>query len=138
VTFSETMRPPPALAITVKDPSGAVVDGTTAFNAGTLTATFKPSGPLELSTTYTATVVGSDLAGNPVSAPPTWSFSTSTCPCSLWTDTTTPAVASENDPHAVELGLHFSASRRLPERNPLLQGRGQHRDTYRPHLAGQR
>ncbi|HEY5156050.1 MAG TPA: DUF4082 domain-containing protein, partial [Acidimicrobiales bacterium] len=31
------------------------------------------------------------------------------CPCSLWNDTATPAVVSENDASAVELGVRFTA-----------------------------
>ena len=65
--------------------------------------------------TYTATLQGGsqgvkDIAGNPLAANVTWSFTTTApmaCPCSLWNDTTTPAVAAANDTSAVELGVKF-------------------------------
>jgi hypothetical protein len=51
-------------------PSSVVVDG-----PGT-TATLTPSSLLAASTSYTASVSASDLAGNAMSAPVTWSFTT--------------------------------------------------------------
>jgi len=55
-----------------------------------------------------ATVAGvQDLSGNPQATPVTWNLSTPTCPCSFWTDMTLPAVASQADSQAVEVGMHF-------------------------------
>ena len=67
---------------------------------------------LATSTTYTATVSGAkDLAGNAMSAPVTWSFTTAASvangPYSVWTDPTVPGTAAANDSNAVELGMKF-------------------------------
>ena len=62
---------------------------------------------------YTATVKGgaagvTDVAGNPLTANMTWTFTIGGCPCSFWTTSTTPG-AVDSDPNAVELGLKFTA-----------------------------
>ena len=50
---------------------------TVTYNSATGTATLTPNSPLTGSTTYTATVSGAeDLAGNPMAAPVSWSFTT--------------------------------------------------------------
>ncbi len=52
-----------------RDPANNLVAGTTAYDAGTQTATFTPSAALAASTTYTATVSGAaDAAGNVMDA----------------------------------------------------------------------
>jgi hypothetical protein len=40
-------------------------------------------------------------------APVSWSFSTPSCPCSIWDGSTTPAVAATSETQAVELGVKF-------------------------------
>jgi Domain of unknown function (DUF4082) len=72
--------------------------------------------PLAAGTTYTASVAGeTDIAGNTQTQTTTWTFTTAhgpnppgVCPCSLWDDTFVPAVISENDAHAIELGVQFT------------------------------
>ncbi|MBI4492659.1 MAG: DUF4082 domain-containing protein [Chloroflexi bacterium] len=106
-TFSEPVASA-SISFTLRDPGNAVVPAAVTYDSATQTATLKPSSPLALSATYTATVSGAtDLAGNVMAAPATWSFSTPTCPCSLWSNAATPAVASANDPNAAELGVKF-------------------------------
>jgi hypothetical protein len=105
------------ISFTVKDASNNTVAGTVSYNGTSNTATFTPSTALANSTTYTATVSGAkDLAGNTQSAPVSWSFTTAApsgppgvCPCTLWPSSAAPTVPTENDPHAVELGVRFSA-----------------------------
>jgi hypothetical protein len=74
---------------------GALVAATIGYDSGTRTATLTPNAALAGATTYTATVKGGptdprvkDLAGNPLAASTTWSFTT-TIP-----DTTAPTVSS--------------------------------------------
>jgi PKD repeat protein len=57
---------------------GSAVSGTVTYNPATYTATFTPDANLEYDHTYTATLSTAitDLAGNPLAAPYTWSFTT--------------------------------------------------------------
>ena len=102
--------------------SNTLVPATVAYNASTNTATLTPSSALANGATYTATVKGGatdprvkDLAGNALAANVTWSFTTTTaagptCPCSLWSNTTTPTVTSDPDTAATEVGVKFQAA----------------------------
>jgi hypothetical protein len=102
VTFSEVMDPttlsePGAFTITL---DGVSVTGTVA-NSG-INATFTPDELLAENSLYTATVGANvtDLAGNPLGAAYTWSFTTGTA-----ADTTAPEVSStipsDNQPGVV-------------------------------------
>ena len=69
----------------------ASVSGTVTYSSGTNTATFTPSASLAVGHTFTATVKGgaggvTDLAGNPLAADVSWSFTTAA------PDTTPPTV----------------------------------------------
>ncbi|MFF5075981.1 DUF4082 domain-containing protein [Actinoplanes sp. NPDC000266] len=75
-TFNE---PVSAVAMSLTGPSGAVT-GTTAYDAGSTTATFTPSATLAYSTSYTVSVSDArDAAGN-VMTPVTWTFTTGAAP----------------------------------------------------------
>ncbi len=80
--FAEDMDPATVngTTVVVRDPSGVSVMGTVLYVP--TSATFTPSGPLAWLTTYTATVTTGvkDLAGNPLSAPVSWSFTTAPPP----------------------------------------------------------
>ncbi|SMC92423.1 Ig-like domain-containing protein [Kibdelosporangium aridum] len=108
ISFDEPLAPA-SLQFSLTGPSGSV-PGTYALSADGKTATFTPNQPLSSGTTYTAQVRASDNAGNSIPNPPySWSFTTgnprpATCPCTIWDDFATPAVAAVNDPAAVELG----------------------------------
>ncbi|MEU9350516.1 DUF4082 domain-containing protein [Streptomyces griseoloalbus] len=104
------------LTFTVKDPSGTTVPGTATVPAADK-VTFTPSGQLSLHTTYTASVQASDVWGNTMTEPVTWSFTTSptpppvTCPCTLWSPSTVPDVTDmTSDTNSVELGTRFTSS----------------------------
>ncbi|MEU2052206.1 DUF4082 domain-containing protein [Streptomyces bungoensis] len=104
------------LTFTVKDPGGSTVPGTWTLPSSNK-ATFTPSTELELHTAYTASVQASDLWGNAMADPVTWSFTTSstppavTCPCTLWPSSTVPATADmTGDTNSVELGTRFTSS----------------------------
>ena len=105
------------LAFTLKDAAGNTVPGTATVTGGSNQAVFTPSSQLALNTTYTASVQVDDLWGNSMTAPTTWSFTTSatppaiSCPCGLWSSTTTPATADEtNDSNSLELGTRFQSA----------------------------
>ena len=102
-----------SIAFTLKTSSGASVAGTVSYNSTTLTATFTPTAALASSTTYTASVSASDTAGNAMTAPSTWSFTTAgsgACPCTLFATNATPTTADSGDPSAVNLGVRFVPS----------------------------
>lgn len=76
-TFSEPMD-----SATINQTSftleGSSVSGTVTYDPATYTATFNPDAALAYNYTYTATLSTAitDLAGNPLAAPYTWSFTT--------------------------------------------------------------
>jgi formylglycine-generating enzyme required for sulfatase activity len=80
-TFSEVMdgRTFTASSFTLAGPGGAVA-GDVHYEDTWETWRFVPTAPLTPSATYTATIAGTvtDLAGNPLGADVTWSFTTST------------------------------------------------------------
>ncbi|MFD4871804.1 DUF4082 domain-containing protein [Streptomyces sp. NPDC058420] len=105
-----------SLTFTVKDPDGTTVPGAVTLPASNK-ATFTPSTELELNTTYTASVQASDLWGNAMTAPVTWTFHTSstppavTCPCTLWSASAVPATTDvTGDANSLELGTRFKSS----------------------------
>jgi hypothetical protein len=99
-----------SIQFSLAGPNGSAVTGSVSYNATTYTATFTPSGPLAGNATYTATVSGAtDSSGHSMTSPFTWSFTTVTCPCSLFAANATPTVVSSGDTNAVELGMKFSA-----------------------------
>ncbi|HZJ28081.1 MAG TPA: DUF4082 domain-containing protein [Acidimicrobiia bacterium] len=76
-TFSEPVQPATiSFSLTT---GGSSVAGAQAYSAGTNTVSFTPSAVLSTGATYTATVSAAlDAAGNPMSAPVSWSFTTAT------------------------------------------------------------
>ncbi|WP_229068354.1 N,N-dimethylformamidase beta subunit family domain-containing protein [Actinoplanes sp. DH11] len=110
-TFSEPVQTA-AIAVSA---GGSAVAGATGYDAATRTVTFTPAAPLAASTAHTVTVSGAkDAAGNTMT-PVTWSFTTAatstppptTCPCSIWPATATPATPADSDTAAVEVGTRF-------------------------------
>jgi glucose/arabinose dehydrogenase len=108
-TFSEPVSST-TIVFSLRDAAGTVVPTTLTYDGSTTTAALHPNAALATSTTYTATLSGAaDLAGNVMTAV-TWSFTTQTansCPCTIWSQATTPAVAASGDTGAVELGVKF-------------------------------
>ncbi len=106
-TLSESIAS--GATFTLKDAGGATVAGTTSYDAATKKLSFDPTASLGASKTYTASVLATDLSGNTMAAPFTWSFTvfgTQTCPCSVFAPTERPNVDSVTDPGgAIELGL---------------------------------
>ena len=112
-TFSEPVTAG-SITFQLRNPAGTLITGTTAYAAGTQTATLTPGAALQPSTVYTATVSGAADASGNVMDPVTWSFTTAApsslnCPCTIWPSTATPA-GTDPDTAAVELGVKFRAS----------------------------
>jgi hypothetical protein len=98
---------------TVTDPGGAAIGGSTTLSTDQKTLTFTPSAPLAPGTVYQASVRVADVNGNLMSAPTTWTFTTTTtqaCPCSMFSAATVPTVVSTADPNPYELGVRFTPS----------------------------
>src|SRR5208282_2920375 len=84
-TFNEAVQSS-TVSLMLTSSAGTSVPGTLSYNTTTNTETFTPTAPLAYGTSYTATVSGAkDTAGDPMSGPVTWSFTT---------DAVQPAVAS--------------------------------------------
>jgi hypothetical protein len=109
-TFTEDVVPS-SISFTLTGPGNQAVPATSSYSSATDTASLTPNSPLATGTTYTATISGvTDSQGRTLSAPVSWSFTTFSCPCSLWSNSTTPVIADSSDPNPVELGLQFSSS----------------------------
>ena len=115
VTFSRAIDPS-SLSFTLKEADNTAVSGTTSYDSATRAATFTPSADLTRGVTYTATVQASSSYGVPMASPSTWSFTTAlndplpgSCPCSIWTDSATPAIETVASTTSVELGVKFTA-----------------------------
>ena len=111
-TFSEPMDPLTisTATFTVKQ-GGAPVAGAVSYSGGTVT--FTPSSPLAPNVPFTATITSGaqDLAGNPLAANYSWSFTTGAIP-----DTTPPTVSSTTPNNgAVEVSVSSSLSATFSE-----------------------
>ena len=112
VTFSQAVVPS-SVSFTLKDASGNTAAGSVTLNGAGTTATFRPSSALAANTTYTATVSGAQTSsGASMTSPYSWTFTTAgaQCPCTLFSPTAQPAVATANDSSAVNLGVQFTPS----------------------------
>lgn len=99
-----------SIKFSVVDSSNNSVAGTVSYSSATLAATFTTSSTLAGGTAYTATVSGAtDSSGNVMASPYSWSFTTMSCPCTIWPASATPATANASDGNAAELGVKFTA-----------------------------
>jgi len=84
-TFSEAMQSSTinTTTFTLTGPGTTPVTGTVAYDPSSGAATFTPTNPLALDTTYTATITtgAQDLSGNPLAANFVWTFTTSATAC---------------------------------------------------------
>jgi hypothetical protein len=84
-TFNEAMNPATinTTTFTLTGPGLTPVAGAVTYAAASNTATFTPTNPLALNTTYTATITtgAQDLAGVPLAADFVWAFTTSATAC---------------------------------------------------------
>jgi hypothetical protein len=104
------------LKFTLKDQNGVSQSGSASYDPVGHVATFTPNGQLAMSTTYTATVSATDLWGNAMTSPYSWSFTTAntppsfTCPCSIFNGAGSPANVNTSDAKSVELGVKFQSA----------------------------
>ena len=117
--FSEAVNPSTVTGSTFQlfGPGNSLIAATVTYTSGSQTATLQPTAALASSTTYTAVVTGGsngvkDLAGNALASNFTWSFTTAgtvsgSCPCSVWSASTTPGNIDGNDNIAIEVGVRF-------------------------------
>lgn len=121
--FSEPLHPATleSTSFRLSPPGGAAVPATLAYDAATRTATLRPDSALDQSTTYTARIgTGVRSAqGVPLEAPVSWTFTTSSCPCRLFTDEpsslTATGLSTSNGrpgplPWTLELGVKIRVS----------------------------
>ena len=118
-TFDEAIQPATINTATfeLRDALGAQVTGAVTYDPLTRNATFTPASALAYSTAYTATIKGeaggvADVAGMAMAANYSWSFTTAGpdgCPCTIWSDSATPAVLNDPDTRPVEVGVKFRA-----------------------------
>ena len=104
-------------AVQLRDPDGLQVPATVSYDAVTKTVRLTPASALQPSETYTIVVADGaagvrDLAGNPIEAEVTSTFTTIAlsadgCPCTLFAPASEPAVVDAGPDSAVELGLRF-------------------------------
>ncbi len=113
VTFDRPIEAGGAV-ITVKDPSGATVAGTTTSETASSSTSFVPSANLASGTRYTVAVrAASSESGTSTIQPFNSAFTTSganACPCSLLETSAQPTLSDSGDGSPVTLGLKFSAS----------------------------
>ena len=118
VTFSEPMDVGTISTDTfeLRDATSGLVPATVIYNSGINTATLDPTAPLNPDTTYTATVDGmTDLAGNPLFALYSWSFTTTATPagctsnCTIWPSTAVPGLVDSGPDTPIEMGVKFMA-----------------------------
>ncbi len=118
-TFSEAMNAATITTATMvlRNSANNIVSSTISYDPNTRVATLTPTQPLAASTTFTVTISGGgsgvkDLAGNALASNFAWSFMTAsgtTCPCTIWNASATPAQIATNDSGVVELGVRFRA-----------------------------
>jgi hypothetical protein len=97
-----------SVSFTLKDASGATVNGTTALNGAATTATFTPSSSLAYSTQYTATVTGATNSTGQTMAPYSWSFTTVAAPPAPTVSSTSPASGATGVAASVTPSATFS------------------------------
>ena len=115
--FSQPMDPATinGSTVTLRGPGGASVPAGVSYNALTRSAELVPSASLTPSSTYTARVSTGVESGHdmPMDAPLEWSFTTSTCPCSLFNGAGTPEFTNLDTangrggagPYSLEMGV---------------------------------
>ena len=114
-TFSQAIDST-TLQFKLTDSQGTVAPATASYDPATLRATLQPAGQLTVGMTYTASIQATDVWGNAMASPFTWTFTTDptppavNCPCSIWGATATPAVANTSDTNSVEVGTRFSSA----------------------------
>jgi hypothetical protein len=123
-TFNEAVDPTTVNSNTFQltDSTGSTVSASVSYNSTTNTAWLAPNSPLAMSSTYTAIVRGGlngaviqNPQGTAMPASFSWSFTTGssttsgTCPCTIWSPTSSPNQADSGDTSGVNLGVKFTS-----------------------------
>ncbi len=105
---------------TLTGPGGQTTPAAVSYSDATHTVTLTPQTALAPSTSYTAQLTTGIMSSveTPLGAPYSWSFTTSSCPCSLLTGSAAPAQTnlptkdgrSGNGPWSLELGVKIQVS----------------------------
>ena len=123
VTFNRSADPSTLTSATLhlKDAAGTIVPAALTYDAASRTATLRPNAWLNASATYTieATTGAKAADGTPLAGVRTSTFTTTTCPCSLFAATAAPTAIgnptsdgrSGPGPFSYELGMKFTVSR---------------------------
>jgi hypothetical protein len=92
-SFTEAIDTSTLSGFTLTAPGGSSVPTTVSYDAAKRTATLHATGDLAASTAYTATLSTAvkSTRGIALTAPLTWTFSTSSCPCRLFDASLQPA-----------------------------------------------
>jgi Domain of unknown function (DUF4082)/Bacterial Ig-like domain/Bacterial Ig domain len=104
------------LTETVTDQNGLTAAGSFSYDPVGHTVTWTPVGELTVNDTYTVKINATDLWGNQMTTPYTFSFTTSssqpsvTCPCSMWNGSATPTTTNTGDTNKVEVGMRFQSA----------------------------
>jgi hypothetical protein len=98
---------------TLTDSSGTPVAATVSYDGTARVATLTPSAPLAAGTTYTARLSTAikDVSSRALPYPYTWTFTTSGCPCALFSDLVQPNNASVSGTY--ELGVKLQVDQPL-------------------------
>lgn len=127
VGFGEPIEPG-SVRIDLTGPDAHTVSGTVGYDAPSRVATFTPDGPLATDTTYTVEVRDArDLAGNLMTAPQRWTFTTSAAvpldgpggPVLVVTDPTDPSGAYYGEILRAE-GLDLFATTTIDQLTPQM------------------
>ncbi|HEY9291411.1 MAG TPA: DUF4082 domain-containing protein, partial [Microlunatus sp.] len=113
VRFSEPVDPG-SVSFMLKLGGGGAVDGSVSLDNEGQVATFSPSAKLDRGKQYVATVTASDVAGNPIADPVSWSFTTvqpdGSSPFTLWDTSAVPDTSAVDESRAVEVGTWLTTS----------------------------
>ena len=113
-TFSKQVNPASITtsSFTLRDSAGTAVAATVDYDSASSTASLTPSAPLAWNATYTASLAGSVTAadGSTLGSPYTWTFSTVSCPCSLFSSVLQPALYANG---RFELGVKLRVDQPL-------------------------
>lgn len=114
-TFSEPVKAA-TVVLQVRRSDGTEVAGALAYDAPTKTAIFTPAAPLVAHDVHAVSVLGAeDMAGNVMTEPFSWSFTTTgapgTVPTSIWDTATVPSESGlVSETSSVELGVRFQST----------------------------
>jgi hypothetical protein len=118
-TFSQALDPATVTGQTfsLEGPGGAAVPASVTYDNATRTATLQPTAALAASATYTARLTTGirNTRGTALPSAVTWSFTTSSCPCQLFSASTTPQNVNldtrdgrgGSGPWTYEMGVKF-------------------------------